>query len=164
MHFSNFYPQWGSVDPWWCYWLCITSSCPCHPTKIAPSMFCHDVATSLTPFDGFQMPPRIGNYFPAFFLGQTFSLTGSACAVLFGAKTHWERTYCLNFQLFNQNLLCFYAVMAEASANVYRVNKLVEIEAADWQRQLERAVGGSFSLDLVFRFFNFQSLAFNFPR
>ena len=84
--------------------------------------------------------------------------------VIFGMKTHWERTYCLNFQLFNQNLLCFYAVMAEASANVYRVNKLLEIEAADWQRKLERVVGGSFSLDLVSHFFNFQSLAFNFPR
>ena len=30
--------------------------------------------------------------------------------------------------------------MAEASANVYRVNKLLEIEVADWQRQLDRAV------------------------
>ena len=51
--------------------------------------------------------------------------------------------------------------MVEASANVYRVNKLLEIEAADWQRQLERAVGGSFSLWLArssFPFFFFLNL------
>ena len=32
--------------------------------------------------------------------------------------------------------------MAEETANIYRVNKLLELEAADWQRQLEKAVGG----------------------
>ena len=32
--------------------------------------------------------------------------------------------------------------MAEESANIYRVNKLLEIEAADWHRQLEQAVSG----------------------
>ena len=118
MHLSNVYPQWGSVDPWWCNWLCITSSCTCHPTKIAPSMFCHDVATSLAPFDWFQMPPRIENYFPASFPRANISLDRLCMCCPFGAKTHWRRTYCLNFQLFNQNLLCFYAVMVEASANV----------------------------------------------
>ena len=30
--------------------------------------------------------------------------------------------------------------MAEESANIYRVNKLLEIEAADWEQQLKRAV------------------------
>ena len=50
------------------------------------------------------------------------------------------------FKAFSQNFVVFYAVMAEASANMYRVNKLLEIETADWQRQLERAVGGSFLL------------------
>ena len=133
MHLSNFYPQWGSVDPWWCYWSCITSSCMCHPTKIAPLMFCHDVATSLAPFDGFQMSPHIGNYFPALFPRMNIFLDRLCTCYPFGAKTHRRRTYCLNFQLFNQNLLCFHAVMAEASANMYRVNKLLEIEAADWQ-------------------------------
>ena len=32
--------------------------------------------------------------------------------------------------------------MAEETANIYRVNKLLELEAADWQRQLDKAVGG----------------------
>ena len=32
--------------------------------------------------------------------------------------------------------------MAEETANIYRVNKLLELEVADWQRQLEKAVGG----------------------
>ena len=47
------------------------------------------------------------------------------------------------FQSFQSKFVIFYAVMAEASANVYRVNKLLEIEAADWQRQLDRVVGCS---------------------
>ena len=38
-------------------------------------------------------------------------------------------------------LVSFYKV-AEESANIYRVNKLLEIEAADWHRQLKRAVSG----------------------
>ena len=46
--------------------------------------------------------------------------------------------------------------MVETSANVYRVNKLLEIEAVDWQRQLERAVGGSFSLLLARSSFPFS--------
>ena len=33
-------------------------------------------------------------------------------------------------------------MMAEETANIYRVNKLLELEVADWQRQLEKAVGG----------------------
>ena len=33
--------------------------------------------------------------------------------------------------------------MAEETAYIYRVNKLLELEVADWQRQLEKAVGGS---------------------
>ena len=37
------------------------------------------------------------------------------------------------FSSFQSKSTLFYAVMAEASANVYRVNKLLEIEAADWQ-------------------------------
>ena len=48
--------------------------------------------------------------------------------------------------------------MAEASANVYRVNKLLEIEVADWQRQLDRAVRGSFSLLLARSNFPFLSI------
>ena len=36
----------------------------------------------------------------------------------------------------------FLLTMAEETANIYRVNKLLELEAADWQRQLEKAVGG----------------------
>ena len=32
--------------------------------------------------------------------------------------------------------------MAKETANIYQVNKLLELEAADWQRQLEKAVGG----------------------
>ena len=47
--------------------------------------------------------------------------------------------------IFQSRFTLFYAVMAEASANVYRVKKLLEIEVVDWQRQLERAVSGSFS-------------------
>ena len=47
------------------------------------------------------------------------------------------------FSSFQSKFVIFYAVMAEASENVYRVNKLLEIKAADWQRQLDRAVGGS---------------------
>ena len=68
------------------------------------------------------------------------------------------------FSSFQSKFTLFYAVMAEASANVHRVNKLLEIEVADWQRQLERAVGGSFSPWLARSsspFFNFN---FNFPR
>ena len=68
------------------------------------------------------------------------------------------------FSSFQSKSTLFYAVMAEASANMYRVNKLLEIEAADWQQQLERALGGSFSPWLArssFPFFNFN---FNFPR
>ena len=30
--------------------------------------------------------------------------------------------------------------MAEESANIYRINKLLELEAANWQRQLEKMV------------------------
>ena len=30
--------------------------------------------------------------------------------------------------------------MAEESADIYRVNKLLEIENADWERQLKQAV------------------------
>ena len=30
--------------------------------------------------------------------------------------------------------------MAEQSADIYRVNKLLEIENADWERQLKQAV------------------------
>ena len=41
--------------------------------------------------------------------------------------------------------------MAEETANIYRVNKLLELEAADWQRQLEKAVGG-FKSDPPFPF------------
>ena len=37
------------------------------------------------------------------------------------------------FLSFQSKFALFYAVMAEASANVYRVNKLLEIEVADWQ-------------------------------
>ena len=36
----------------------------------------------------------------------------------------------------------FLLTTAEETANIYRVNKLLELEAADWQRQLEKAVGG----------------------
>ena len=39
-------------------------------------------------------------------------------------------------------LLVSFHRMAEESANIYRVNKLLEIEVADWHRQLERAVSG----------------------
>ena len=31
--------------------------------------------------------------------------------------------------------------MAEESAEIYRMNKLLEIENADWERQLKQAVG-----------------------
>ena len=137
------------------------SSCTCHPTKIAPSMFYHDVATSLAPFNGFQMPPCIGNYFPSLFPRVNIFPDSLCTCCPFGAKTHQMRTYCLNFKVFSRKFAIFYAVMVEASANVYRVNKLLEIEAADWQRHLERAVGGSFSPLLArssFPFFNF-----NFP-
>ena len=37
------------------------------------------------------------------------------------------------FSSFQSKSTSSYAVMAEASANVYRVNKLLEIEAAEWQ-------------------------------
>ena len=36
------------------------------------------------------------------------------------------------FSSFQSKSTIFYAVMAEASVNMYRVNKLLEIEAADW--------------------------------
>ena len=42
--------------------------------------------------------------------------------------------------------------MAEETAEIYRVNKLLEIEQADWERQLKQAVselhGFPFSLQL----------------
>ena len=34
--------------------------------------------------------------------------------------------------------------MAEGSANIFWVNKLLEIEAADWERQLKRTVSETF--------------------
>ena len=34
----------------------------------------------------------------------------------------------------------------ENQGDVYRVNKLIEIEHLDWSRQLEKAVGGSHSI------------------
>ena len=46
--------------------------------------------------------------------------------------------------------------MAEESANIYRVNKLLEIEAADWEQKLKRTVSGyfdfSFPMDQMTRF------------
>ena len=62
------------------------------------------------------------------------------------------------FSSFQSKFTLFYAVMAEASANVYRVNKLLEIGVADWQQQLERVVGGSFSLLLARSSFPFLSI------
>ena len=62
------------------------------------------------------------------------------------------------FWSFQSKFVIFYTVMVEASANMYRVNKLLEIEAADWQWQLERAVGGSFSLLLARSSFPFLSI------
>ena len=156
MHLLNFYPQSGSVDPWWCYWSCITSSCTCHPTKIAPSMFCHDVAASLAPFNGFQMPPPT-----LFFPGKCFPW--QALHVLsFWHKNSSEADILSKFPSFPSKSTLFYAVMAQASANVYRVNKLLEIEAVDWQQQLERAVGGSFSPWLARSSFPFSILIFSF--
>ena len=37
------------------------------------------------------------------------------------------------FSSFQSKSTLFHAAMAEASANVYRVNKLLEIEVVDWQ-------------------------------
>ena len=61
----------------------------------------------------------------------------------FWHKNSSEADILSKFPSFQSKFVIFYAVMVEASANVYRVNKLLEIEAADWQRQLDRVVGGS---------------------
>ena len=143
MHLLNFYPQRGSVDPWWCYWSCITSSCMCHPTKIAPSVFYHDMATSLAPVDRSQMPPCIGKLFSHPFSNSNIFRDSTCMCCPFGMKNLSDADILSKFPSFQSKFVIFYAVMAEASANVYRVNKLLEIEVADWQRQLDRVVGGS---------------------
>ena len=61
----------------------------------------------------------------------------------FWLKNSSEADILSTFSSFQSKFVIFYTVMAEASANVYRVNKLLEIEVADWQRQLDRVVGGS---------------------
>ena len=40
-------------------------------------------------------------------------------------------------------------MMADVSSEVYRTNKLLEIENLDWENQLKRAVGG-FRFDFTF--------------
>ena len=46
---------------------------------------------------------------------------------------------------------------------MYRVNKLLEIEAVDWQRQLDRAVGDSSSLLLATSSFLFLQFLHGHP-
>ena len=102
VHFSNFYPQWGSVDPWWCYWLCTTSSCACHPTNTSPSMVHQDVATSCIPLDGFQTPLCLGEHFPLDRRGDTtFGSTDRTCGLILASKLTLSRhfVYLVHFQL-----------------------------------------------------------------
>ena len=47
--------------------------------------------------------------------------------------------------------------MAEETADIYRMNKLLEIEHSDWERQLKQAVSSPFFF-LFFFFFFFNSL------
>ena len=143
MHLSNLYPQWGGVDPRRCYWSCITSSCMCHPTKTAPSTAYHNVATSLTPLEGVMDAPLLWRSFSLTPLqGHHFRLHGlhvrPFCREFFGKAARFSLDLLTN---------SFYLTIVRISTHygrglIFTVNKLLELEAADWQRQLEKAVGG----------------------
>ena len=62
----------------------------------------------------------------------------------FGAKIlAWQDVFRNLFSKFVLSLQFLQILtMVEESGNIYQVNKLLELEAADWQRQLERVVGG----------------------
>ena len=70
--------------------------------------------------------------------------------VLFGAQNLTVQTCFLDphniftnfFQISNKLTETDQLIMAEVSAEVYRTNKLLEIENLDWENQLKRAVGG----------------------
>ena len=47
--------------------------------------------------------------------------------------------------------------MAEESADIYRVNKLLEIENADWERQLKQAV--SYHMVIPYSSGNWQTIS-----
>ena len=83
--------------------------------------------------------------FPYTATGTPLSPTRAAHAALlaqiFGKVAHFSLNLLTNsfyLTIWNEFLL----TMAEETANIYQVNKLLELEAADWQRQLEKAVGG----------------------
>ena len=147
MHLSDLYPQWGDVDPRRCHWSCITSSCTCHPTKIAPSMAYHNVATSLTPLNGVIDAPSLWRTFshtPIW--GHHFGEQGLHVRPYFGAKTHFRQTFCtihqflLNCDNFQYLSLAVMATNNPEAEEVSRVNNLLQIEDLVWTRQLKKAV------------------------
>ena len=78
-------------------------------------------------------------------MGTPLSKTGAARAAFLARIFRQGSTFFFGPPykfILSYNFSEFLLTMAEETANIYRVNKLLELEAADWQRQLEKAVGG----------------------
>ena len=117
--------------------LCHTSSSVCHPTKqhhrCLILMWQHPVC-----------PLRWNPFISIFMEINIFSDTICTCG-LFGAKISSRQTcfgffnqICIVFQIFHSKLLD--STMAAESAEIYWMNKLLEIENMDWERQLKQTV------------------------
>ena len=86
----------------------------------------------------------VENFFPYTAMGTPLSPTRAAHAAFLARIFSKAARFSLNLltNSFCLTISEFLLTMVEETANIYRVNKLLELEAADWQRQLEKAVGG----------------------
>ena len=89
----------------------------------------------------------VENIFPYTAMGTPLSPTRAARATILARIFGKAARFSVTFSKF-QNTLQFQlpigpfplAIMAEETSDIYRMNKLLEIEHADWVRQLEQAV------------------------